>query len=65
MTARQAALKVGVDPATLIRWIEMGEGPPAFIKAGPKRRVIRIRPEDFDRWVRDHTRGRLTKEGNT
>lgn len=58
MTARQAAQRVGVSPQTFIRWIDVGEGPRAFVKVGPKGRTIRIRVEDFESWYRQHSRGK-------
>lgn len=59
MTVTQAAKIMGIHPTTLIRWIDMGEGPRAFVKQGVKGRTIRIRDCDFEAWYRSNSKGRL------
>jgi excisionase family DNA binding protein len=58
LTARQAALEIGVHPSTLLRWIDLGEGPRCFVKPGPRSRTVRIRREDWEAWLRQHAVGR-------
>lgn len=62
LSCRQAAMRIGVGPQTLQRWIDLGEGPRAFIKVHPvkggTRRTIRIMPEDLERFINANSKGR-------
>jgi len=51
LSLREAAADIGVHHATLKRWIDDGEGPPALVKPGPFRSTIRIRRADLERWL--------------
>ncbi len=57
LSLRKAALKLGIHHNTLKKWIVDGEGPKAFVKPGVHRDVIRIMPEELDRYIRVNSLG--------
>ena len=57
ITLSEAARRIGIHPATLKRWIEDGEGPPALIKRGHAKDTIRIQPTKLEDWIERNSRG--------
>lgn len=52
ISERQAALRLGVDPATLMRWRQDNEAPPHFVVTRPKRSLVRYPVDKLEAWMR-------------
>ena len=53
LTVGEAAALLKVTPITVYRWLASGELP----KVKLARRVVRIRREDLERFIKDHING--------
>lgn len=65
LTPHQVAEELQLSVATLSRMCTTGDIPHVILRAGRRKRVIRFRREDLDRWLNTRTRGgKRQRSGN-
>ncbi len=51
LNVKEVAKELGIDRSTVRRMILSGELPGFILRAGPRKKILRMRPEQLEKWI--------------